>query len=379
MRDLLRQIDSLPDLVREDFARIDASVGACLADFDAHSVRHLYITGCGDSYFAGLGTKLAISTWSGLRVSVGSSLPAGRYDLPLEADHSPENLLVLGVSRSGMVSRTIEAVRIANQIGANTAAVTATPDSKLAQEADGVIDGSVVDYPGAPNLRSYHVSLLALYALGLHFGVIRGCITQAQADHQREEIIKAADVMEATIAVNKPKVAALAEALKDEAVFHFLGHGPNTSSAMFSAAKIVECVGRYAVSQDTEEWAHYEYFNTVKPNMPTFLISPGYRTHQLTAEFTAQMKRIGRTSIAVTPQDDQAVAPLAVHHLPVVGEVSEILSPLVYCLAGNLFGAYLLGATDGVPFRRDRADYTTSVDHRVTEVLNLSDLEPQED
>ncbi len=374
MHDLLSQIDSLPGLVRDDFARIDASVGACLAGFDAHSIQHLYITGCGDSYFAGLGTKLAISTWSGLRVSVASSLPAGRYDLPLEADHASESLLVLGVSRSGMVSRTIEAIRIANQVGANTVAVTATPESKLAQEADGMINGAVEDYPGAPNLRSYHVSLLALYAVGLHVGVIKGRLTQAQADQQRREINAAADVMEATVADNKPKTAALADALKDEDVFHYLGHGPNTSSAMFSAAKIVECVGRYAVSQDTEEWAHYEYFNTVKPDMPTFVISPGCRTHQLAAEFTHQMKRIGRTSIAVTPESDRVVAPLAVHHLPVVGEVSEILSPLVYALAGTLFGAHLLGATEAVPFRRDRAEYTTSVDHRVTEVLNLSDL-----
>lgn len=375
MNDLLVQLDSLPELVREDFPRILENVQACFDSEDSQSVERILITGCGDSYFAGLGTRMAIEAWSGLRTSAAPSLQAGRFDMPRERRHSPEHLLVLGVSRSGFVSRTIEAVRIANQVGARTAAVTGTPDSQLAQEADGVLDCSVEDYPGGPNLRSYHASLLALYAVGLHFGEIKGRLTASQVEQLVSEILGAADVMAATIADNKPKVKALAEELKDEEVFHYLGHGPNTASAKFSAAKVVECVGRYATPQDTEEWAHLEYFNTVKAAVPTFVISPGYRAHDLAANFARQMQRIGRLGIAVTPVDDKDVAPLAEVHLPVVGEVSEALSPLVYPLAGSLFGAYLLEFVDAKPFRQGNPRYDTSEDHRITKVAGLEELE----
>jgi glutamine---fructose-6-phosphate transaminase (isomerizing) len=375
MEDLLIQIDSLPELVRKDFPRILENVRACFDPKDSLTIERILIAGCGDSYFAGLGTRMAIEAWSGLRVSAAPSLQAGRFDVPREKAHGPERLLVLGVSRSGFVSRTIEAVRIANQVGARTAAVTGTPDSQLAQEADGVIDCSVEDYPGGPNLRSYHASLLALYALGLHFGEIKGRLTSAQVEQLVWEILSAADVMAATIADNKPKVRGLAAELKDEDVFHYIGHGPNTASARFSAAKVVECVGRYAVPQDTEEWAHLEYFNTVNAAVPTFVISPGYRAHDLAANFVSQMQRIGRLSIAVTPVDDQEVAPLAKVHLPVVGQVTEALSPLVYPLAGSLFGAYLLDVVDAVPFRGDNPRYDTSQDHRITRVAGLEELE----
>ena len=374
MNDLLVQIESLPELVREDFPRILENVSACFGKKEAQSFERLLITGCGDSYFAGLGTRMAIENWSGLRAAAASSLQAGRFDLPREQAHAPEKLLVLGVSRSGFVSRTIEAVRIANQVGARTAAVTGTPGSQLAEEADGVIDCSVEDYPGGPNLRSYHASLLALYAVGLHFGEAKSLLSAAEANRIVGEVLAAADVMAATIEDNKPKVQALADALKDEDVFHYIGHGPNTASAKFSAAKVVECVGRYATPQDTEEWAHLEYFNTVKTDVPTFVISPGYRAHTLAAVFTSQMQRVGRFSIAVTPSDDNVVAPLAKVHLPVVGQVSEALSPLVYPLAGSLFGAYLLEFVDAVPFRRDNPRYDTSEDHRITQVVGLVDL-----
>lgn len=371
MNDLFVQIESLPDLVRDAFPRIFNNVSACFNRNDAKSITRILITGCGDSYFAGVGTKMAIMQWSGLQIEAVPSLQAGRFDLPLEKTHTPESLLVLGVSRSGMVSRTVEAVRIANQVGARTTAITGTPDSKLGQEAEGIVDCSVPDYSGGPNLRSYHASLLALYAIGLHFGEIRGFLTLSEIGQIHDDILAAADVMAETIADNKSRVEVLAEKLCHEEVFHYISHGPNSASAMFSAAKVVECVGRYATAQDTEEWAHLEYFNAVKPDMPTFVISPGDCAHDLAAEFTRQMKRIGRTSIAVTPENDNEVAPLASFHLPVVGSVREELSPLVYALAGEMFGASLLEVIDAIPFRRDNPDYATDVDHRINPVLGL--------
>jgi len=375
MNDLLVQIDSLPQLVRENFPRIFDNVRNCCDAIEVNEIDRLMITGCGDSYFAGLATRMAIEAWSGLRASAAPSLQAGRFDIPREQAHAPEGLLVLGVSRSGFVSRTIEAVRIANQAGTWTAAVTGTPGSQLAQEADGLIDCSVEDYPGGPNLRSYHASLLALYAVGLVFGEAKGRLSAAEVDQHQAEILASADVMAATIAENKSKIQELAEDLKDEMVFHYLGHGPNTASAKFSAAKVVECVGRYATPQDTEEWAHLEYFNTVKAEVPTFVISPGYRAHGLAVNFTRQMQRIGRVSIAVTPVDDKDLAPLAKVHLPVMGQVSEALTPLVYSLAGSLFGAYLLEHVDAMPFRRNNPSYDTSEDHRITQVAGLADLQ----
>ena len=64
------------------------------------------------------------------------------------------------------------------------------------------------------------------------------------------------------------------------------------------------------------------------------------------------IKRIGRTLVAVVPEGDQAIAPQADWVLPVVGNVREIFSPMVYAVAGELFSAHLSDVV-GEPFFRD--------------------------
>jgi len=375
MNNMIAQIESLPDLIKDQLKELDSRVRNTFTHDEILSTKKIFITGCGDSYFAGMAAKLALNKWTGLSVEVASSLPAGRYELPYTSKSFPNNPLVLGISVSGGVSRTIEAVNIANQVGARTVAITGNPESNLANVSDKVIDASVPDFVDAPGVRSYQVSLLVLYLIGLHFAEVNGRMTMQEADALRDELLATADIISDTISKTKEKALSLAEALKSETSFHFVGHGPNLGTALFSAAKVVESSGRYANGQDTEEWAHLEYFNNVTDDVPTFVISPGYRGHDLAANFVGQMNRIGRNIIAVTPEDDQMVAPLATHHLPIVGEVREELTPFVYMLAGELFAAYFAEASGQEFFRDGDPRYKVEGDHRKTAVVELKDLD----
>ena len=90
---------------------------------------------------------------------------------------------------------------------------------------------------------------------------------------------------------------------------------------------------------------------------PTFLISPGARGHARAAELLEPMKRIGRTVVAVVPQGDSLIGKEAHWVLPVVGEVPEIFSPMVYAVAGELFSAYFSEIVGEPPFRGFEAAY----------------------
>jgi glucosamine 6-phosphate synthetase-like amidotransferase/phosphosugar isomerase protein len=61
--------------------------------------------------------------------------------------------------------------------------------------------------------------------------------------------------------------------------------------------------------------------------------------------------RIGRTIVAVVPQGDTQIAPGADWVLPVVGDVDEVFSPMVYAVAAELYSAYLAEALGEPPFR----------------------------
>jgi glucosamine 6-phosphate synthetase-like amidotransferase/phosphosugar isomerase protein len=112
------------------------------------------------------------------------------------------------------------------------------------------------------------------------------------------------------------------------------------------------------MGQDTEEWAHLQYFVNTDPSTPTFLISPNRRGHARMAELVEVMKRIGRTVVAVVPEGDTAIAGGADWVLPVVGDVPEIFSPMVYAVAGELFSAHLSQAIGEPPFRAFSGAYS---------------------
>ncbi|HMP43402.1 MAG TPA: SIS domain-containing protein, partial [Roseiflexaceae bacterium] len=165
------------------------------------------------------------------------------------------------------------------------------------------------------------------------------------------------DSIEATTAAIREPVRKLAEACAEYHNFAFVADGPNYATALFSAAKLMEAAGRHAAGQDTEEWAHLQYFVNEDPATPTFLISPGGRGHGRAAELIEPMRRIGRTIVAVVPQGDTAIAGGADVVLPVVGDVPEIFSPMVYAVAGELYSAYLSLAIGEPPFRRFNGVY----------------------
>jgi glucosamine--fructose-6-phosphate aminotransferase (isomerizing) len=345
------QVESLPDLIRAEFNTLDSRVRLLLDHNDCLSIKRIVITGCGDSYMAGLAAELAFERLAGIPTEPMTAMQAARYGLLYQPRMFPRNPLVVGISVSGTVARTREAVAIARAEGALTVALTANPQAPLAQAAEKMLDCRVPDFAFAPGVRSYRVSLLALYLLAIRLAEVAGRLNQDEANGLRRELKNSADAIEATIAAVRDQARALAEATAAQKMFVFIGDGPNLATAQFSAAKVIEAAGRHALGQETEEWAHLQYFVNVETQTPTFLISPGGRGHGRAAELVEPIKRVGRLLAAVVPAGDKAIAPQADWVLPVVGQVREIFTPMVYPVAGELFAAYLAEIT-GEPFFR---------------------------
>jgi glucosamine--fructose-6-phosphate aminotransferase (isomerizing) len=354
---MIAQVESLPDLIRNEFDRLDAAARRLLNHNECLSVKRVVITGCGDSYMAGVAAELAFEQLAGISTEPMNAMQAGRYGSPFFEQMFPRNPLVLGISASGMVARTREALALARSQGALTVAITGNPESPLAGAAELVYNSKLPDFAPAPGVRSYRGSLLALYLLAIRLAEVSGRMTQDEAGAVRQQLKGTADAIEATILAIQGRVRALAEAVADQTQFVFTADGPNYATAMFGAAKVIEAAGRHAIGQDTEEWAHLQYFVNVDTATPTFIISPGGRGHGRAAELVEPMKRIGRTVVAVVPEGDQAIAPGADWVLPVVGQVPEIFTPMVYAVASELFAAQLSDVVGEPPFRRFSGAY----------------------
>lgn len=366
---MIAQVKSLPEMIRSEFGALDRQVRLLMNHDECLSVKRIVITGCGDSHMAGIAAELAFEQIAGIPTEPMRAMKSGRYAAPYRLSHYPHNPLVIGISVSGTVSRTREAVGLFSKQNLPTVAITGNPDSPLAQAADKVIDCIIPEFPFAPGVRSYRMSLLALYLLAIRLGEVQDRYSQGEAKILRQNLLNTADAIEATIEAVDEKSLELAEAVADEKSFVYIGDGPNFGTALFGAAKAIEAAGVHAMGQESEEWAHLQYFITVETSTPTFLISPGYRGHNRVGELMLPLKNIGRITVAIVPEGDQLVASKADWVLPVVGDIPEAFTPMVYPVATELFAAHLSDVIGEPFFRRDNPIYDPRTDIRDTVIV----------
>jgi glucosamine--fructose-6-phosphate aminotransferase (isomerizing) len=348
---MLEQIHSLPQLVRECLPNFVQQAERVLPAERCVSIERFYLTGSGDSHHAALGAELAFHTLAGVPAQALSSLPFARYTVPFMS--APEHVAVIGISVSGEVARTVEALRLANKAGAQTFAVTGNRGSRLAQAAQSVLLATIpptTTQAPTPGVRSFVASLLMLYVTAIQVGEARGFLEAPAARAARQELQCAPEAIEATIDANETAVQQLVARWQDAVEFVFLGSGPNYGTALFCAAKVLEASGDPALGQDVEEWTHLQYFAGAVTT-PTIFIDAAGRSHTRGQEAAIAATSIGRRVAAIVPASESAIASQAQAVLPVHGELREALSPLIYGLAGMLFADYRRQAVDEVYFR----------------------------
>ncbi len=337
---MLEQIHSLPQMVRECLPSFAEAVEAALPAMLCSSISSFYLTGCGDSYMAAVGAELAFHTLAGIPTRALTALHFSRYTVPFV--FNPRHTAVIGISVSGEVARTVEALRLARKAGAITIAATGAPQSRVASSAD-VLLRTTVPPPHTqvptPGVRSYIASLLMLYLAAIRVGEARGFLSPTAAAAAHDELAEGAEWMATTIETNAAAIQRLVGQWSDAGEFVFVGGGPNYGTALFSAAKVLEASGDSALGQDTEEWAHLQYFAREQAT-PTFIIDAGGRSNSRAREIAVAARTIGRRVVAIVPHGESAISAHAESVLPVHGRVREAFSPLVYCLAGMLFADY---------------------------------------
>jgi len=354
---LHQQVDTLPDLVLAMIDELVTAVRHTLTPSLSQKIERIFSTGCGDSYFAPLNAELAFEQLAGLPCEPMTAMQFARYAVGFLPETGRGSNLVLAVSVSGAVSRTVEAMALARQAGATAVALTGNPEGPLGQAAEFVLETAVPPLPAelqgliVPGTRSYVASQLALYLCAIQLGEHRGHLTKTAANKLRRELAHMAELMAQTIALSDKATRQAAEAWHDADQFVFCGAGPNLGTAQFSAAKILEASGETAVAQDTEEWAHLQYFGR-QVATPTVFIGAGGWDEGRTLELVTAAKAIGQRVAAIAPQGSA----LAAHpELDFVWETAvssrECFSPLLTCLPGTLFAAYRAQLLDEPYFR----------------------------
>jgi len=260
----------------------------------ARKYEHIVVTGSGDSYYAGLAMRVALEELSGLPVAVMPSMEAATFPSRLlESD-----ALMLAVSVSGKVERTIEAVLRHRERGGIAVAMTAFADNPLSSAANSVVTTGLRGTPGpVPGTANYLGSLLALLAAGLEMEERSG----------RECSVGDAEILGILGKINEASVdstkesPALIRSLTPP--FFALGSGPDLGAASFGVAKFLEAAATVGVAQDLEEWAHEQYFATGE-GTTAFICSTSPATHGRALRVARSVAAVGGVPVTIGVESD---------------------------------------------------------------------------
>jgi sugar/nucleoside kinase (ribokinase family)/fructoselysine-6-P-deglycase FrlB-like protein len=326
-----REIAMIPDVISDVLDDAGGQVTALAKRLVTRGVQHLWLTGCGDSAFAGLAAELAFQKHSGLTAHPVHALDLARY----RVRELPPGSAVIALSFSGKVGRTIEAAVQARRFGHHVVALTNAADGELALASDEILPMDVPTLGFSPGTSTYVAMLGTLLRLAAALAGLRG-----DAGQLTTQLARLPGQAEATLAAAGQPAAEAAGALLPAGWVAFLGAGPNEATARFAAAKLFEGPQQLGVATNLEEWAHEEYFVTAAGD-PVVLINPAGAGHDRGAEILSELRFMRTRPVVISDRPLPAGAVPGELLLPLAAGVAEELSPVTACLPAALVGFHL--------------------------------------
>lgn len=307
-------------------AQVWPDIRATASGIPAREYRAIILTGCGDSYYAALALRGLIESASGLPTFAQPAMEAVGFPSVL----ADERALLIGISVSGKVERTIQAVSEHRRRGGATVSISAHGDSDLAQAADAAIQTGLRGTPGpVPGTVNFVGSMLGLVAVAAELASRRG-----------SEWLEDAAVVNALAAiaemVMRDSHVAEREALALTPPFFSIGSGPDLGLAWFGVAKFIEAASTVGVAQDIEEWAHEQFFTT-HPGSTVFVHATSPGIHARARRVAASVVKVGARLVTIAPEplelaDEQhwTLPPVVQPLRPLVAWVPMTMTALAY-------------------------------------------------
>jgi glutamine---fructose-6-phosphate transaminase (isomerizing) len=340
---------NLPQLRRV----VGEHVAKAVQDPRLERAERILMGGSGDSLFAAVAVAPAFRRWAGVATEARTAMELSRYETALLGARD----LVISISNSGSSSRARESVLLAKDRGALTLGVTGSLSGALARQADLIVHRPVNEQLELPkhygrcllNFAEYLAVLYALYSLGLALGVRRGHISEQMRAVQLSRIETAIEAQGAIAMRIEAAVKDLSEQLDGIDTIWAIGAGPSQGTAQYCAAKFHEQMPINGISGDLEEWAHLEYFLTLKwgARSVVMVIAPPGNSIDRAQELVQGITGAGGRAIVVRSAPATQF-PQACLDLDLGFEIDEWLSPLTYHLPAQMLVLHM-AARAGIP------------------------------
>ena len=217
---------------------------------------HIFGTGCGDSNIAAFAVKEAFEYYlPDVEYEAVEAIELSRH---YEYEENGDKTLALFISVSGGIYRTIEALRQCKCHGITTVAVTDSPNSMTAKEAD------ILYYENSPagdnnaGLRTYYVNVMSTIILAAAMAEVR--TGKPYLDELRIQVQKYHDKFFGEFHNIDDTCFQTAIHWMDKKYLEICGDGPMFWAGKFIQAKVIELSGDPCTVIDSENYMHVNTF-----------------------------------------------------------------------------------------------------------------------
>ena len=236
---MMKEIHEQPKIIADTFNSVykDGKINLSevgLTDEEMEKIKKIEIVACGSAYHVGMVAQYVIEDLCRVpvRVELASEF---RYRKPLLTDED----FVIAISQSGETEDTKKAVVEAKELGANTLAIVNVVGSSIAREADNVFYTLAGPEISVATTKAYSAQLIAVYAIAVELGRVKGLIDDAMYKHYIEEIQALPDKIEKIIE-NKERIQWIANKFAYSKDVFFIGRGLDYAICLEGSLKMKE-------------------------------------------------------------------------------------------------------------------------------------------
>ena len=236
---MLKEIYEQPDAVAETLGDrirhgelVLESLG--MSETELQNLRRIVIVAAGTSYHAGVVGRYMIEEWA--RVPVEPDIASEWiYRNPVLS----KDTLVIGISQSGESRDTVNAIKLAKDLGARTLAITNLMGSQITREAEAVIYTRCGLEVGVAASKTFTAQVALLALIGLKLAQVRGTMKPEELEFILDQLYELPQKIEQFLDGDHP-VEEIAQRLYDKPFFLYLGRHIGLPVALEGALKLKE-------------------------------------------------------------------------------------------------------------------------------------------
>ena len=236
---MLKEIYEQPEAVAETIGdrlrhgRLELE-GLGLSDDELRKLRRIVILACGTAYHAGVVGRYVIEEWG--RIPVEPDIASEwLYRNPVIG----EDTLVIGISQSGETRDTVNAMKLARELGAHTLAITNMMGSQITREVDSVLYTRCGLEVGVAASKTFTAQVALFYLISMKLAQVRETLPPEEIRFIVDAVYDLPEQMETFLDGDHP-IEEIAQRFYDKPFFLYLGRHIGLPVALEGALKLKE-------------------------------------------------------------------------------------------------------------------------------------------